>query len=777
MADESNARSDDAVAVSQREGSGRTPNVFVTDASSESDRISETLRLAGYSVTDVPLTLLVTRANGQRPHIVIVDVDADGALDATARLRRSPGGGAIDFLFVGTGDGPVKNADDALASDGSAFFARPVDLRAVVRRVESLTGGPSPRPEGRLSTPPPSLAGRRLGSTPPSERPSLPAPGLRSAGPPLPMSGPSLAELADPPRSFSSFGGISNELQQLLAEAELRADVQMPEAPVPSPEEEIESVLPADVLASLDEPIEGDEDQENDVRSFAEGTGAHAKGTTAGGSKITASGRLERRFKSDFPRDPITTRRASELPLAPPPSFESNERPITENKKAVPPKPPTQPDVKRSSATFPREDPLREEPIPITDAPGSRATSRPEPVRMVPVDLVIPRENAVLLERELVAPREREVLPPSSARGASGVRKLAPAEPFGATVIQRPVDARRFFAQAITRRLSGALCFEHAGIVRRLVIRDGDLVTAASGAERESLVCFLGARGELPRDEVDRLDGKIPPYGRHAGAALVGHGWLGQDQLWTVLRAHAEWIASAILRLAGGTAQLEIEPPGRLRSEPSVFAASTGPEVFVELVRRAVSPEEAVEALGGDASRIGEGSTPNLLSECSLSPPEVELVTRARGGSVGDLISRSGDVEVAALVHALALLAVLDVVPAAERSRPLPSSADLEAAALDDEAVRARVRAKLELVEEGDYFSVLGVSRYATSYDVRRAFIELRRSFEPTRILSPRLADLSNDVRKIVLVLEEAYEILRDIGRRERYRRAIDASP
>jgi len=60
---------------------------------------------------------------------------------------------------------------------------------------------------------------------------------------------------------------------------------------------------------------------------------------------------------------------------------------------------------------------------------------------------------------------------------------------------------------------------------------------------------------------------------------------------------------------------------------------------------------------------------------------------------------------------------------------------------------------------------------------VRRAFVELRRAFEPTRILTPRLADLAGDVRKIVVVLEEAYEILRDVARRERYRRAIEARP
>ena len=93
--------------------------------------------------------------------------------------------------------------------------------------------------------------------------------------------------------------------------AELRAEVMAsPEAGLPSPEEEIQAVLPADVLASLDEPIDGDEDEEpvcgeagtrhrrwrrgrhrgasgnmsgTGAALDCEGTGAHAKGTTSGG--------------------------------------------------------------------------------------------------------------------------------------------------------------------------------------------------------------------------------------------------------------------------------------------------------------------------------------------------------------------------------------------------------------------------------------------------------------------------------------------------------------
>jgi hypothetical protein len=344
-----------------------------------------------------------------------------------------------------------------------------------------------------------------------------------------------------------------------------------------------------------------------------------------------------------------------------------------------------------------------------------------------------------------------------------------------------PGDAARALAHAVTARATGALCFETQEGVRRIVLREGDVVTAASGVDSEALLAFLAARGDLPRGEVERLVGKLPPFGRHAGAALVAHGQLRQDQLWPVLRSHAEWIVGRAMRVATGTAILEPEPPGRLRGEPSVFGGSTGAEIFVEVMRRVIPPEEAVEKCGGLSARVGDGRNASLLRECALQPGELATLERARGNTVESLLAVASDRDIASVLYALHLLGVFEMARAIGEARAVrgfgearvPEATDV----LDEEAIRARVRARLELVEEGDYFAVLGIPRTATGYEIRRAFLELRRNFEPARILTPRIADLRDDVDKIVSVLDEAYEVLRDATRRERYRRAIEGAP
>jgi hypothetical protein len=287
-------------------------------------------------------------------------------------------------------------------------------------------------------------------------------------------------------------------------------------------------------------------------------------------------------------------------------------------------------------------------------------------------------------------------------------------------------------------------------------------------------VAFLAARGDLDRDAAMRLGAKLPPFGRHAGAALIGHGYLGQDDLWPVLRAHAEWIIGRALQETTGAFELEEEPPGRLKAEPGVFGGATGAEVLVEAIRRAIPPETALARLGGPMARIDEGSRRALLAECALRREEEDSVRLAPGRTLAEILEGSPP-ELADVFYALVSLGVLDVLTPVVS----PAAVSVRGAVdpLDQEAIRLRVKARMALVEDGDYFALLGVARGATGYEVKRAYLELRRAFEPARVLTAQTADLVNDVKTIVEVLDEAYEILKEPNRRERYRKAIEAGP
>ncbi len=813
--------------------------MFLADPSAEAERISQVLRTAGYLVADVPLSMLFSRIAVQRPDVVLLDVDAEGALAEVAHVRELPDTAGVDFVFFGRAGNVIADADDALDHDASGFFARPVDIGGLLTKLRVLTGGPELRSQSfrPTSTPPPSIPASRhsspqlpqassaAGSSRRSNS-SLPPP-PRGSRPPsvLPPAfdvsrtpsnqAPSAHVLDDADRAGASMmGPISPELQRMLDDAERRVVGQDVQEPTVTPEEEIEAVLPAEVLAALDEPLEEDSLDESSPeiamslgpsraaqafqatavgRSRERKPGSDAPPTTNAGSTggspegVLTTGARGMGSERGSSRPDVSSQVASRRPssVAPPTTAlpAGTGAPGTggggtgggtgtgagfSNAGSVP-------SPASSSGSFPNHasDALRE-----TRRGEFSNTQSSHPSAKQPDTRPPSRAPAQNEELRRVATGTGSGTGSSAAGGAPGSVQ-APAPKNVTQVIGSQVEFARLVANQIRERKTGSICVEGADGVRRIVLYEGDVVTAASGLDDENLVSFLVQRGDLPRAAGAKLSGKVPPFGRHAGAALVAHGHLSQDGLWSALRAHAEWVALLAMKVTRGSVTIEHEPPGRLRGEPSVFGGTAGAAVFVELVRRAYTADVATAVLGGEETRLADGVQGQLLSESGLDPAEERLILDARGGTLGQLLARSPEPDVVAVVLGLSLLGVLEPIANVRRheAAATPDERDREIAELDEEAIVARVRARVQLVDEGDYFAILGVSRDATGYEIRRAFLELRRSFEPSRLLTPRLAYLVSDVKKVVSVLEEAYDILRDPPRRERYRRAIDAAP
>ncbi len=266
------------------------------------------------------------------------------------------------------------------------------------------------------------------------------------------------------------------------------------------------------------------------------------------------------------------------------------------------------------------------------------------------------------------------------------------------------------------------------------------------------------------------MSGATAPFGKRAVAPLIARGLLSREQMWNVLRCHSEWVLGRALAMTSGSVAHEPEIPVRLRDEDPVFGGSTGAEVFVDVSRRVVPAEVALTLLGGRDRRIVDGAHRALSSE--LRGRTSALIEAWSGQSLESALEGE-EPDASALVWALVQLKILGV----ETQRETKSVRPAAAPSLDIEAVRARILARQAVVDNGDYFAVLGVERDATGYEIRRAYLELRRAFEPARLLSTELADLVPDVKRIVRVLEEAYEILKDDQQRSRYRQAIESAP
>ena len=797
--------------------------IFVSDASAEAERLTTALRTRGYPVIDVPLGLLVSRVSVQRPSLILCDADATAALDTIHRVRETPGGNRIDVLFLGEPGRTVDEQAGALQQEASGVFVRPVDEFILLRKVEALIGAPSGRMDFNTRTPAANRAPVLVAATRrpyryeagkadvPREAPSSPTGSAPSHSSPYTSSGtdpgtpsarraerelesqphssrPAAAPHSMPPRTQELLpqARLSPALESLLATAERRVlsvrNSSVPPSDRLSPEAELEAILPADVLDALDEPLEYDDDDDDADSAVGTNNGSDADPGSRSGTKTTGagagtSGGVPSMGRAEQAGVPVNAREKtasppSEIPPSDEPdsiSARATEPPVTPPRHA----PRLQSEVPRSSML---DEPAPSRPTNTYGGATAHGASGPSSTTNLPPSVAPPSDSAAVMST--TPPRARgeeqpesvaEKAPPSLSRD---LPKLEIPAPVGVG------DAVRAFARVVRARYTGALAFEDATGIRRVVFRDGDFVTAASGADGESLVAFLTQRGDLPGDVAARIGRKLPQFGRHAGAALIAQGHLRQDDLWPVLRAHAEWLVGRIVLMTSGAVGLEADVPVRMQAEPAVFGGATGAEVLVEIVRRAVSSEEALLRLGGPGTALQKGQNPALLGECAIADSEAELVRSISDETVSDILRRVGHKDFASVLYVLVELSVLAL---ASRERRAPREAKPKSSGkpdyLDHAALRARILARKALSEEGDYFALLGVSRSATSYDIRRAYTALKDEYDPSRLLTSETVDLRDEVELILEVLAEAFEILEDDLRRDRYRRALDASP
>lgn len=807
--------------------------IFVSDASAEAERLISALRARGYQVVDVPLGLLVNRVSVQRPALILCDADAPGAVESVERIHRDvPGGHRVDVVFVRErGSQSAPELTSIIEREGSGSFDRPVDDAALTRKIEALIGPPTrhePRPrlapggrapilvaatrrpfryDARSSMapePPPAPSTPPKSSTWIAPAPSTPPsrPGSSPVSAPDSLASPPSSfrrEEAPPPLSLSPAAQqlpqarLSPELEMLLGRAEQRVTQSRASVAPPSdrlsPEAELEAILPNDVLAALDEPLDLDDGDDSDSGpSTHGGDERNTRGSVGTGTKTNGGSRSPAHATGavEAQPDPVVAAVEQQLKTEPPPSRET-EPPktppnmpvraaaVTNAGTSEPAPPPSDGEQRGTAAGVPSDMPPPS--MLVGAAPTQQISTKPPRAQVSEPHHAVPARPPPFIEPVPVpAP-----LPPLAAPPVAAPHVVTPVtgQALELPATLRAGEAVRCLALAVRSRYTGALAFEAPDGIRRIVFRDGDFVTAATSVEAESLVACLIERGTLPADASTKLGRKLPLFGRHAGAALIAHGYLQQDELWPVLRSHAEWLIGRIAKLERGETGVEPEVPPRLATEPAVFGGATGAEVLLELVRRVSPPDSSVTRLGGPNIRLRPGPSASLLAECALGPDEMDLVRSLDGDTLGDALGRAASRDFAAALLALVELGILETAGIATQARRAaePSRTRPEPDRLDHEALRTRIAARRALVDEGDYFAVLGVSRGATSYDVRRAYQQLREELDPARILTPATADLRDDIDAILYVLDEAYEILSDDLRRERYRRALEAAP
>jgi hypothetical protein len=273
------------------------------------------------------------------------------------------------------------------------------------------------------------------------------------------------------------------------------------------------------------------------------------------------------------------------------------------------------------------------------------------------------------------------------------------------------------------------------------------------------MVELLHRQGTLTDEQAARCRALVEATGRRPGAILVELGAIKTAELFPLVRWHFRELVVASLDWRAGAFWVETSPPP---SQWRIRLEEPGAALLLEGLRRRYGAGELVTLLGGEGirlQRVGDAPVEGVLED------ERELLALCDGTRTLARVLEETAVErgqALAALHGLALLGVLASEPRAAAVAP----------ARDAAVDRARLEQRIRLCQEADYFTLLGLSPEASTYEIRKAHEQIALELSPGRLAAIDTADLDARLADVRYVIDEALEVLTDQALREAYCRS-----
>jgi len=303
----------------------------------------------------------------------------------------------------------------------------------------------------------------------------------------------------------------------------------------------------------------------------------------------------------------------------------------------------------------------------------------------------------------------------------------------------------------------------------------GRPVFAASNQDHDRMGQLLVREGKITREQLDQCHDRVAAAGRRIGEVLVESGFLKRRELLPAVRGHVEDIIYSLFSWDAGTYQVT---PGDFAAGEHIRLSRHPAAMILEGVRRKFGPDELDRLLGPPTSVVEITDDPQrklVMSVADLSTAERKALSSFDGErDLASIAAQTGLelITVQQLAYGLIALGVARCSPP-DADAPLPAADEVSSPHLvgeTDLAIdRQRVMAKFALVNEADYFALLGVRRDATSFEIKRAYQAARRDYAGERFPTVVRRELSDQIGEINELLEEAYLVLRDEELRASY--------
>ncbi|MEM9488941.1 MAG: DUF4388 domain-containing protein, partial [Myxococcota bacterium] len=334
-------------------------------------------------------------------------------------------------------------------------------------------------------------------------------------------------------------------------------------------------------------------------------------------------------------------------------------------------------------------------------------------------------------------------------------------------------DTAILIERMFRRRFTGRIEFRRAATVKEILFEGGRPVFASSTSSDDRMGELLFREGKITTEQHQKVRTLVASSGRRMGEVLIEMGWLKRRELLPVVRRHIENLVYSLFAWDSGRYQV-VE--GDFAAAERIRISRHPAALILEGVRRKYDIDSLVALVGAAESIIeviDDRQLKTVVSVADLSAAERKVITGFDGENTLDHVQRISQcelIEVYQLAYGLIAWGAAQTLRRGETGALVASDAASPLVGATDLAIdRQRVLAKYSLVNEADYFTLLGVRRDATSFEIKRAYELARRDYASEGFPPEVRRELSGQIAEINELLDEAYQVLRDDGLRGSY--------
>lgn len=327
-------------------------------------------------------------------------------------------------------------------------------------------------------------------------------------------------------------------------------------------------------------------------------------------------------------------------------------------------------------------------------------------------------------------------------------------------------------------RKTGIMTIRFGSVVKKIYIRDGDLIFSASNQPEDRLGDVLLKQGRITQAQYDRTVEEMRASGQKQGVTLVRLGYLKAKELIPVVRQQVEQIILSLFTLEDGVFEFKEMP---LPPDAVVTLKLSPANLIYYGIRRMENTEEMLSELPelNSIPMLSPGSA-DLFGDMSLDETGKRVVALIDGEKTLAQIIKGGQVaepEAVKTLYALFSAKLLlakprPAVQAAAGDQERPSAAETAAETppeREDLLDAAGIHTLHATCKNLGYYDVLGLSKTATLPEIKRAYYTAAKKYHPDIHFSRTDASIKGELSDIFSYIYEAYATLSVPEKRRAY--------